>query len=125
MIDSRRSFFIKSAKIGLGASIFSTIPLSAISSMRKYVSPNEKVNFGLIGCKGMGWADMKSILKNSETDCIAICDVDENVLNNRSNNVEEVTGKKPLLYGDYRKMLENKDTDPINQEDIIPEIVEQ
>ena len=108
MIDSRRSFFIKSAKIGLGASIFSTIPLSAISSMRKYVSPNEKVNFGLIGCKGMGWADMKSILKNSETDCIAKCDVDENVLNNRSNNVEEVTGKKPLLYGDYRKMLETK-----------------
>jgi predicted dehydrogenase len=113
MIDSRRSFFIKSAKIGLGASIFSGMPLSAISSMRKYVSPNEKINFGLIGCKGMGWADMKSILKNSETDCIAICDVDENVLNNRSNNVEEVTGKKPLLYGDYREMLENKDIDAV------------
>ena len=63
MIDSRRSFFINSAKIGLGASIFSGMPLSAISSLRKYVSPNEKINFGLIGCKGMGWADMKSILK--------------------------------------------------------------
>ena len=26
---------------------------------------------------------------------------------------------------DKQKMLENKDTDPINEEDIIPEIVEQ
>lgn len=61
----------------------------------------------------MGWSDMSSILKNSEADCIALCDVDQSVLDNRSSNVEKITGKKPVLYKDYRKMLENKDIDAV------------
>ncbi|MDH5400829.1 MAG: Gfo/Idh/MocA family oxidoreductase, partial [Cyclobacteriaceae bacterium] len=63
----------------------------------------------LIGCKGMGWADMNSLLKNAEVDCIALCDVDQSVLDERAADVEKITGKKPKLYKDYRKLLENKD----------------
>ncbi len=113
MIKSRRSFVKNSTKVGIGASIFSGMSLSAIASMRKYVSPNEKINFGVIGCNGMGWSDMNSTLKNSEVDCIALCDVDQNVLEKRSDDVKKITGKKPILYNDYRKLLDNKDIDAI------------
>ena len=84
------------------------MPLEAIAKMRNNISANEKINFAVIGCKGQGWSNMRSILKNSEANCIGLCDVDKDVLDNRSNDVEKITGKKPKLYGDYRKMLENK-----------------
>ena len=113
MINSRRSFFKNTAKVGIGTSLFSGLSLSAIASMRKYVSPNEKINFGIIGCRGMGWSDMNSSLKNSEVDCIALCDIDQNILEKRSEDVKKITGKKPTLYNDYRKLLENKDIDAV------------
>ena len=61
----------------------------------------------------MGWSDMRSILKNSETDCLALCDVDDKVLQERTENVKDITGKKPKIYKDYRKLLDNKDIDAV------------
>ena len=79
MTNSRRDFLKLAAKYSVGGVVFNSISLSSIAAMRRYVSPNEKIDFGLIGANGMGWADMRSILKNSEANCIAICDVDANV----------------------------------------------
>ena len=112
-MNSRRKFVQNASKIGLASTFISGIPLELIASKRKNISANDKINFGVIGCKGMGWSDMRSILKNSETDCIALCDVDENVLNERSKNVKDITGKNPKIYKDYRKLLENKDIDAV------------
>ena len=112
-MNSRRKFVQNASKIGLASTFISGIPLELIASKRKKISANDKINFGVIGCKGMGWSDMRSILKNSETDCIALCDVDENVLNERSKNVKDITGKNPKIYKDYRKLLENKDIDAV------------
>ena len=112
-MNSRRKFVQNASKIGLGSAFISGTPLELIANKRKKISVNDKINFGVIGCKGMGWSDMKSILKNSEADCIALCDVDDNVLSERSENVKEITGKKPKIYNDYRKLLENKDIDAV------------
>ena len=113
MTNSRRDFLKLVAKYSVGGVVFNSISLSSIAAMRGYVPPNEKINFGLIGANGMGWADMRSILKNSEANCIAICDVDANVLKKRAKDCKEITGKKPKVYGDYRKLLENKDVDAV------------
>jgi predicted dehydrogenase len=42
-----------------------------------------------------------------------MCDVDQNVLSNRTNEIIKMGRPKPKLYGDYRKMLENKDIDVV------------
>jgi len=110
---SRRKFIRNASAFSFGGMLATSLPLESIAKLRKYVSPNEKINFGVIGCKGMGWSDMRSILKNSEADCIGLCDVDQRVLDSRSNDVEKITNKKPKLYGDYRKMLENQDIDAV------------
>ena len=112
-MSSRRNFIKNSTKIGIGSYLLSGLEFPIYSKTRKSVSANDKINFGVIGCKGMGWSDMKSILKNNEADCIALCDIDENVLNQRSIDVEKITGNKPKLYRDYRKMLENNDIDGV------------
>ena len=112
-MDNRRGFIKNAAKIGLGSQFLFSTPLELIANNRYKISSNDKINFGVIGCKGMGWSDMASILKNSETDCIALCDVDDTVLKERSENVKDITGKKPKIYKDYRKLLDNKDIDAV------------
>ncbi len=113
MKESRRKFIKNSSVLSFGGILGAGMPLEAIAKMRNNISANEKINFAIIGCKGQGWSNMRSILKNSEANCIGLCDVDKDVLDNRSNDVEKITGKKPKLYSDYRKMLENKDIDAV------------
>lgn len=112
MKKSRRKFLRQSA-VGLGSiSLASTLPLSALAQNRR-VSPNEKINYGVIGCNGMGWSNMRSHLLMDEVECIALCDVDQSVLDRRAEDVFAARGKKPTLYKDYRKLLENKDIDAV------------
>ena len=42
-----------------------------------------------------------------------MCDVDKNVLSNRTNDLIKMGHPQPKLYVDYRKMLENKDIDAV------------
>ena len=62
-MKSRRNFIQKSAAIGLGSGLISSIPNFLIAKDLKKNSPNETINFGVIGCKGQGWSNMRSILK--------------------------------------------------------------
>ena len=87
-MKSRRNFIQKSAAIGLGSGLISSIPNFLIAKDLKKNSPNETINFGVIGCKGQGWSNMRSILKNKNTDCIALCDIDDDVLSQRSNDTK-------------------------------------
>lgn len=112
MKKSRRKFLRQSAA-GLGGfSLASTMPLSALAQKNK-VSANDKINYGVIGCNGMGWSNMRSHLLMDEVECIALCDVDQSVLDRRSADVFEARGRKPTQYKDYRKLLENPDIDAV------------
>ncbi|WP_339628041.1 Gfo/Idh/MocA family oxidoreductase [uncultured Maribacter sp.] len=113
MLQNRRSF-IRKGTAGLvmtGASF--VFPMELLSMMRKRVGANDTINVGLIGCNGMGFSDLSSFLKMSEINVIALCDVDENVLQARTADLEKAGIKKPKWYGDYRKLLENKDIDVV------------
>lgn len=112
MQTSRRKF-IRSASVLTGSSLFAFAPLEILASQRKRVSANEKVQLGVIGCNGMGWSDLRSHLQLSDVECIALADVDQNVLDRRAADVEKAQGKRPQLFKDYRKMLENKDIDAV------------
>ena len=94
---------------GLGTSVL--FPTEMLASIRRTISPNDRIQVGLIGCKGMGFANLLSILKNSEVEVVALCDVDENVLREKTSELEKAEIKKPKWYSDYRKMLEDKDVD--------------
>lgn len=113
MKHSRRGFIRKSTAglVLTGASF--VFPMELLGAMRKKVGPNDTINVGLIGCKGMGFSDLTSVLKMSDTNVIAFCDVDENVLRSRTADLEKAGIKKPKWYKDYRKLLENKDIDVV------------
>ena len=82
---------------------------------RQLVSPSDQVNIGAIGLNGMGWADLSSALKIPGVNVVALCDVDENVLNNRMKDLAKmkIDTSRIKLYSDYRKLLEQKDIDVV------------
>jgi predicted dehydrogenase len=105
----RRSFLAG----GLAASATTLTPLSEAFAKRRRVSPNDKVQVGLIGCKGMGWSNLTAMLKGGDVEAVALCDVDLNVLTGRGAELEKASGRAPKLYGDYRRMLEDKSVDAV------------
>jgi predicted dehydrogenase len=74
---------------------------------------NEKLVAGVIGINGMGFADLKAFLNQPDTECGAICDVDENVLNSKAAEIQKLQGKKPAVYKDFRKLLEDPSIDVV------------
>lgn len=109
---SRRTFIRKSsAAIAAG---FVMPYVSGINEMSAQpVGANDKIRVGLIGCKSMGWADLSDFLIHPEVDCVALCDIDKNILDNRAEEIVKLRNKKPDLYGDYRKLLDRKDIDAV------------
>lgn len=117
MSTNRRKFLQNASALALGASISPSIQTLAsafpTTGFPKAYSANDTLRIGLIGCKNMGWAGLSETIKHPGVDCIALCDVDSNILNNRAAELEKITGKKAILYKDYRKLLENKDIDAV------------
>ena len=110
---NRRSFIQKGSLALAGTGAAFIFPMELLAQMRKKVGANDRINAGLIGCKGMGFGDLSSMLKMSEVTVIALCDVDENVLQKRTADLEKAGIKKPKWFRDYRKMLEDKDIDVV------------
>ncbi len=109
-----RRHFIRSGSLYVGALGIGTLfPMELLGSMRKKISPNDKIQVGLIGCKGMGFSNLSSMLKHSEIEVVALCDVDKSVLEDRTSDLEKANIKKPKWYTDYRKLLEDKDVEVV------------
>ncbi|HKK75601.1 MAG TPA: Gfo/Idh/MocA family oxidoreductase [Saprospiraceae bacterium] len=112
MKASRRKF-VQMSMLASAGTLFSFSSLEALAAKRKTISPNDKINFGVIGCNGMGWSDMRAHLSMDQVECVALCDVDDKVLERRAADVMRARGKKPKLYKDYRKLLEQQDIDAV------------
>lgn len=108
----RRTFLRQSALAAAGSSLLSAVPMELLAAYRKPVAAADTINAALIGCRGMGWADLTSMLKMPQVRCAALCDVDQNVLGKRMGELEKI-GIQPDTYGDYRKLLERKDVDVV------------
>ena len=114
MSASRRNFIRNSSLLAAGTGIFSALPEETFALFRKRISPNDKIGVGVIGINGMGWANITAMLKaNPETHCVAICDVDQNVLDKRAQELEKNFSMKPVHYSDYRKLLADKNVDVV------------
>ena len=106
MYLSRRNFLKTTAAAAVA------LPTMGADALGK-VSATDKLNVALIGCRSMGWGNLSDMLLTNEVECVALCDIDQTVLNNRSADLEKRGLKKPTLYGDYRKLLERKDVDVV------------
>ena len=90
-------------------------PKTALARTTKRIAANERIVVGLIGCKGMGFSDLRSMLDTPEVSCGALCDVDSREIDTRSTDLEELRPDDPPAkrYGDYRQLLEQDDLDAV------------
>jgi predicted dehydrogenase len=107
---NRRQFIRKASVTAAGAGAFTIIPSSVWGAA---VAPSDTINVALIGCRNHGFNILRDHLRNADARCVALCDVDENVLKDRAANVKENFNQSPTLYSDYRKMLEQRDIDAV------------
>ncbi len=104
----RRKFIATTALTTAGAGLAGFPDAS-----KRYSSPSDSINIGLIGCRNMGYGDLQQHLANPGVNCVALCDVDENVLNDKAADLQKKFNQKPKLYKDFRKLLEQKDIDAV------------
>ena len=98
---NRRQFLQRMAATGAA---FSLIGCETLPRVRR-ISPNEKLNIGIIGVANRGGANLSGVASEN---IVALCDVDENYLNQASQNF---TGAK--CYRDFRKMLQQNNIDAV------------
>ena len=112
--SSRRQFLQTAASVTAGAVVapyfFSDSPLMAQDAKTK--SANDRP---VLGCIGVGdrWNAVGPQALNF-ADCVAVCDVDTAMTDKAKARCEDVQAKKGNnrkveVFGDYRKLLENKD----------------
>jgi predicted dehydrogenase len=110
MTINRRNFLksgaIATAGIGLAGKAYSI-------GTKNSVSANDKINVALIGSRNMGFGILKRSLGFDDVNCVALCDIDNSILEERAKTIQEDYGFKPKLYKDFRKMLEQKDIDAV------------
>lgn len=111
MQTNRRSFIRSTGTLAAGATLLGVHSPSLFGS--SVASPNDAIQVALIGCKNHGFNILKHHLSLPNVVCAALCDVDANVLDAKAKEVETLTGKKPKLYTDYRRLLEDKDVQAV------------
>jgi len=99
----RRTFLVNTAVAAASASL-----------AKGATSPNDTVRVAVVGMHGRGKSHIDAWTKLANVDLVALCDVDETVLNTASKSVESKRGTAPVLYKDLRKLLEDKSIDAIS-----------
>jgi len=114
-MTSRRNFLQNSTALLGGGLLASALDNNAFAIFKSRIAPSDQLNIGLIGAKGMGWADLTAALKIPGVNLVAICDVDKNVIDQRMADLVKlnVDSSKVKTYGDYRKLLDNKDINAV------------
>lgn len=90
-----------------------TLAAAAATGGARAAAPNDKIRFGVIGCRGQGGGVAGSFLESGQFEVVALCDCDEAMIPNAMRSVEKHTDRKPAFYKDFRKMLEDAQVDAI------------
>ncbi|HXS56160.1 MAG TPA: Gfo/Idh/MocA family oxidoreductase [Hanamia sp.] len=114
-MSSRRKFIQNTATMVGGGLLLSALDNNAFAILKNRIAPSDQLNIGAIGINGMGWADVSAALKIPGVNLVALCDVDKNVIDKRLGDLAKmnIDATKIKIYGDYRKLLDNKDVDAV------------
>ncbi len=123
---SRREFIYRTGIVSAGLSLGAT-SLNAMD-YRRIIGATDKIRMGFIGVGNRGSQLLKLFMDQPDVEVAALCDIYEPyLLRDRSKvdkryiavmpgqipNMGEKFPKPPILYEDYRKLLENKDIDAV------------
>src|SRR5258708_4418051 len=102
-----RRKFLQGSGIGLAAITLARFPAFAAELA------DQKKRVGLIGTGWYGKCDLLRLIQIAPVEVVSLCDVDKRLLAEAADIVasRQASKKKPRTYGDYRRMLQEKDLD--------------
>lgn len=104
----KRRNFIQSTSVFLaGTTLSSVAPLNLFAN-----NLANKIRFAVIGVNGMGWSNLNALLKDERAECVALCDVDQNVLNRRTAELAK-RNINVTAVANYQEILTNKNIDAV------------
>lgn len=109
---TRRRFLGTTGAATAGLSSFGIL---GARSARAELTPRSSLKtpvLGLIGCGGMGRANMNTFM-NEKVPVAAVCDVDSGHAGAAADQVEKKQGKRPEIVKDFRALLDRKDIDVV------------
>jgi predicted dehydrogenase len=110
MSPSRRKFIQATALTGLGLSLSPTELFSSPAD-------TNKVRLGFIGVGLRGQSHLELALQRSDVDVVAICDIQQRMIDMSKELIKKSGKKMPAVIMDgphgYKKLLENKDIDAV------------
>src|SRR6059058_6534008 len=96
---NRRQFIKKTATAATG------VWLSSVGTRARRLSPNEKLNIGMIGVANRAGDDLKEV---STENIVALCDIDDRYL-----DAAKQKYPRAKTYNDFRRLLDQGDIDAI------------
>jgi len=115
---TRRQFLKSSAVAATGFFAPIIVPASVFGAD----APSNRITLGCIGVGRQGMSDMRGFLGLSQSQIVAVCDVDVNRAINAQRTVEARYGKQSSggtykgcrTYGDYRELIAQADIDAVS-----------
>lgn len=109
---SRRDF-LKTLGVAAASSVAVPVIGGTKHSFSRWAGTSDKIRVALIGCRSMGWYNLTDSLRVKDVECVALCDIDRNILESRAAELQRMTGFRPYIYNDYREVLERQDIDAV------------
>ena len=79
----------------------------------RLAAANERINVGFIGVGGMGTNRLNGFLRHADMNPAAVCDLDSTRVDKAVERVRAARNTTPMVFRDYRQMLESKDIDAV------------
>ncbi len=114
-MSSRKKFLYQASALTAGTFLASATANDVFAIFKIRIAPSDQVNIGVIGINGMGWSNLKAILKVPGVNLVALCDVDKNVLDKRLGELKaiNVDAAKVKTFNDHRQLLDLKEVDAV------------
>jgi predicted dehydrogenase len=108
-LPNRRTF-VKSSALAAAA-------LAVPAMVRGQASSNDRIRVAVVGLGGRGRVSHCGALRQlaaENVEIAAFCDCDENRMNSAAEEQEKLAGKKPAVFADYRKLLDDKSINAVS-----------
>lgn len=110
----RRSFLKSSVTALTATAVAGHNRLASAQNAAPKTGANNNIRVAVIGVNSQGNEHIRGYLGTPGFELVALCDIDEKVLNQRADEVENKVNRKIARFGDLRKLYEDKSIDAVS-----------